>query len=136
MIRAFILLMFLASCGRPLTQNELLFAGDIMGDTLNYPKVRLHDGSPSRGVTMTRKARPRTTCRERILPPEKVGNPMQHTGQNAKKASFPLCHCTFLATPQTGKEARWRNTRTAQLFEGVSVNYRHLGPPARVDRWF
>ena len=44
-----------------------------MGDTLNYPKVRLHDGSPSRGVTMTRKARPRTTCRERILPPEKVG---------------------------------------------------------------
>ena len=73
MIRAFILLMFLASCGRPLTQNELLFAGDIMGDTLNYPKVRLHDGSPSRGVTMTRKARPRTTCRERILPPEKVG---------------------------------------------------------------
>ena len=73
MIRPFILLMFLASCGRPLTQNELLFAGDIMGDTLNYPKVRLHDGSPSRGVTMTRKARARTTCRERILPPEKVG---------------------------------------------------------------
>jgi len=73
MIRALILLMFLASCGRPLTENEMLFAGDIMGDTLNYPKVRLHDGSPSRGVTMTRKARPRTTCRERILPPEKVG---------------------------------------------------------------
>lgn len=73
MIRALILLTFLASCGRPLTVNEQAFAQTIMGETLNIRQVRLHDGAPSKAVTMTRKARPRTTCRERILPPEIPG---------------------------------------------------------------
>ena len=73
MIRTLTLLLFLASCGRPLTENEQAFARTIMGETLNVRQARLHNGSPSRGVTMTRQARPRTTCRERILPPEKVG---------------------------------------------------------------
>lgn len=77
MIRALVLLLFLASCGRPLTVNERAFAGDIMGDTLNFSAVRLHDGAPVRAITMTRQARPRTTCRERILPPEKVGEVIQ-----------------------------------------------------------
>lgn len=73
MNRALVLLLLLASCGRPLTDNEQAFAHTLTGDTLNFASVRLHDGAPSRAVTMTRKARPRTTCRERILPPEKVG---------------------------------------------------------------
>tara|TARA_R110000796_G_scaffold5179_24_gene19710 strand:+ start:5878 stop:6558 length:681 start_codon:yes stop_codon:yes gene_type:complete len=73
MIRTLTLLLLLASCGRPLTDNEQAFARTIMGETLNVRQARLHDGAPSKAVTMTRQARPRTTCRERILPPEKVG---------------------------------------------------------------
>jgi hypothetical protein len=34
--------------------------------------VRLVDGAPTRAVTFERKARPRTTCRELILPPIKT----------------------------------------------------------------
>ncbi len=69
MIRAFLLILLLASCGRPLTDNERAFLGTIHGDTLNMDRVRLHDGAPTRAVTFRRKPRPRTTCRELILPP-------------------------------------------------------------------
>jgi len=62
-------LLFLASCGRPLTEAERAFAADIHGPTLNYDRVRLHDGAPTRAVTFRRKPRPRTTCRELIFPP-------------------------------------------------------------------
>jgi hypothetical protein len=86
MKRALILVLLLASCGRPLTVNERAFAQTITGDTLNVARVRLHDGAPSKAVTMTRKARPRTTCRERILPPEKVGEVI--TTKPAAMAAF------------------------------------------------
>ena len=69
MIRAFFLLMLLAGCGRPLTENEIAFASTIHGDELDVSRVRLHDGAPTRAVTFRRKARPRTTCRELIFPP-------------------------------------------------------------------
>lgn len=69
MIRVFLLLLLLASCGRPLTVNERAFLDGIHGDTLDMNAVRLHDGSPTRAVTFRRKPRPRTTCRELILPP-------------------------------------------------------------------
>lgn len=69
MIRALLILLFLASCGRPLTDNERTFAATIHGDSLNLDRVRLHDGAPTRAVTFRRKPRPRTTCRELILPP-------------------------------------------------------------------
>ncbi|OAN77745.1 hypothetical protein A8B82_12630 [Sulfitobacter sp. EhC04] len=69
MIRVFLLLLLLASCGRPLTVNERAFLDSIHGDTLDMNVVRLHDGSPTRAVTFRRKPRPRTTCRELILPP-------------------------------------------------------------------
>lgn len=69
MIRIFILLLLLASCGRPLTESERAFAATIHGDTINLDRVRLHDGAPTRAVTFRRKPRPRTTCRELILPP-------------------------------------------------------------------
>ncbi|UWR21494.1 hypothetical protein [Sulfitobacter sp. S190] len=66
---AFILLLFLAACGRPLSDAERAFAFGLTGDTLDYDRVRLHDGAPTRAVTFRRKPRPRTTCREQILPP-------------------------------------------------------------------
>jgi hypothetical protein len=64
-----LLLLFLTACGRPLTDTERAFAFGIHGPTMNYDRVRLHDGAPTRAVTFTRKPRPRTTCRELIFPP-------------------------------------------------------------------
>ncbi|NNE53598.1 MAG: hypothetical protein HKN30_14500 [Sulfitobacter sp.] len=61
--------MLIAACGRPLTVNERAFLGKIHGDTLDLDAVRLHDGAPTRAVTFRRRARPRVTCRELILPP-------------------------------------------------------------------
>ena len=64
-------LMFLAACGRPLTESEEAFAQMVHGDALDTSKVRVVDGAPTRAVTFRRKPRPRTTCRERIFPPAK-----------------------------------------------------------------
>lgn len=64
-----LLCLLLAACGRPLTTNERAFLGTIHGETLDLDRVRLHDGAPTRAVTFRRKPRPRTTCRELILPP-------------------------------------------------------------------
>ncbi|MFD2739026.1 hypothetical protein ACFSUD_05565 [Sulfitobacter aestuarii] len=61
----------LAACGRPLTLNERAFLSDIHGDSLKLDAMRLVDGAPTRAVTFRRKPRPRTTCREMILPPQK-----------------------------------------------------------------
>lgn len=63
------LVILIAACGRPLTENERAFVSTIHGNTLNMDSVRLHDGAPTRAVTFRRKPRPRTTCRELILPP-------------------------------------------------------------------
>jgi hypothetical protein len=68
-LRLFLILTLLAACGRPLTPTEREFAATIHGDSLNPDKVRLVNGAPTRAVTFRRKARPRTTCREKILPP-------------------------------------------------------------------
>jgi hypothetical protein len=54
-----------------MTENEIAFAQTIHGDTLDMDKVRIVEGAPTRAVTFQRKPRPRTTCRERILPPPK-----------------------------------------------------------------
>ena len=64
-----IVLLGLVSCGRPLTESERAFIGTIHGDTIDLDRVRLHDGAPTRAVTFRFKPRPRTTCRELILPP-------------------------------------------------------------------
>lgn len=63
------LLLALAGCGRPLTETERAFAQRIHGAALDLDRVRLVDGAPVGHVTFKRKARPRVTCRERILPP-------------------------------------------------------------------
>jgi hypothetical protein len=70
-LRVFLILALLAGCGRPLTENEVAFAATLHGDTLDTDSVRLINGAPTRAVTFRRKARPRTTCRELILPPAK-----------------------------------------------------------------
>ncbi len=64
-------LIILATCGRPLTDTELAFAQKIQGDALDTSRVRLVDWAPVGSITFQRKARPRVTCRERILPPAK-----------------------------------------------------------------
>ena len=65
----FACLIFLTACGRPLTDTEIAFARTIHGDELDVERVRLVDGAPTRAVTFRRAARPRTTCRARLLPP-------------------------------------------------------------------
>lgn len=70
MIRlALIFCLLLSACGRPLTEQEAAFSRTLMGETLDISKVRLMDNAPTRSVTFKRKPRPRTTCREKILPP-------------------------------------------------------------------
>lgn len=69
MIRAFFLCLLLVACGRPLTPTEQAFSKQIFGETLDISRTRLHDGAPTKAVTFRRKPRPRTTCRELILPP-------------------------------------------------------------------
>ena len=63
------LALVVSSCGRPLTPNERAFAATITGDALNINRVRLVRGAPVAAVTFRRQARPRVTCRARILPP-------------------------------------------------------------------
>ncbi len=86
-----ILLLLFASCGRPLTEQERAFATKIHGDTLNLDRVRLVKGAPVAAITYTRKARPRLTCRERILPPVKEGTV---TGKPAGVALFNRVYFT------------------------------------------
>ncbi|MEM9968982.1 MAG: hypothetical protein AAF755_12900 [Pseudomonadota bacterium] len=67
----FLTLIMLAACGRPMTDKERAFIQSIHGDSINMDRVRLIDGAPTRAVTFRFKPRPRTTCRELILPPAK-----------------------------------------------------------------
>ena len=60
MIRILLVLVLLAGCGRPLTDNERAYLASIHGSSLDMDKVRLHDGAPTRAVTFRRKPRPRT----------------------------------------------------------------------------
>ena len=64
-------LVLLAGCGRPLTEAERAFAEQFKGDDLDLDRVRLVRGAPVGSITFQRKARPRVTCRERIVPPPK-----------------------------------------------------------------
>ncbi len=70
-LRLLLLLVSLAACGRPLTDTEADFAQIIHGDQLDLKRTRLVEGAPVGSVTFKRKARPRVTCRERILPAAK-----------------------------------------------------------------
>ncbi|QBF32828.1 hypothetical protein [Thalassococcus sp. S3] len=62
----------LTACGRPLTTDERAFAQKIHGDSIDLDRVRLARGALVGAVTFRRPARPRVSCRERILPPPKT----------------------------------------------------------------
>lgn len=68
-LRMVLVLSVLAACGRPLTPAETEFAAVLQGEALDSDRVRLVKGAPLGPVTFRYKQRPRTTCRERILPP-------------------------------------------------------------------
>ncbi|KPQ08438.1 MAG: hypothetical protein HLUCCA12_01120 [Rhodobacteraceae bacterium HLUCCA12] len=72
-MRALLLtLMLLSACGRPLAENERALAQGLYGDSLDPAPVRLVENGLIGLVTREYPARPRTTCRERILPPSKA----------------------------------------------------------------
>lgn len=64
-------LVALVGCGRPLTPTEIAFANRLQGGAMDLSRVRLVEGAPLAPVTFRRKARPRVSCRERIMPPPK-----------------------------------------------------------------
>lgn len=59
----------LAACGRPLTQHEADLASRLFGEGLQIDQVRLGSSGLIGLRTHRFRARPQTTCRERIVPP-------------------------------------------------------------------
>jgi len=59
----------LAGCGRPLTPEERLFSAELMGEGFDPGPVRIGQAGIIGLREVTYPVRPRTTCRERILPP-------------------------------------------------------------------
>lgn len=68
---ALIAALALTGCGRALSPAERSFLSGLHGEQLDHRRVRLVKGAPVGSFTFRRKARPRVTCRERILPPVK-----------------------------------------------------------------
>ncbi|WP_050930423.1 hypothetical protein [Aestuariivita boseongensis] len=64
-------ILLISGCGRPLTETERAFAQKIHGPAVDLDRVRVAKGALVGSVTFKRPARPRVTCRERILPPPK-----------------------------------------------------------------
>ncbi len=64
-----LLVLALAACGRPLTEGETRLAKALHGDTLDTARVRVLENGIVGVTSRTYPVRPRTTCRERILPP-------------------------------------------------------------------
>ena len=63
------LLLLLAACGRPLTASESDLASRMFGPGLDATQVRFYRNGFVGMRTRQFAVRPRTTCRERILPP-------------------------------------------------------------------
>ena len=61
-------LLILSACGRSLTPAEKSFVKQLHGDTIDVSRIRFSNGALIGKTTITRKKRPRLTCRERILP--------------------------------------------------------------------
>ncbi|MGR3491066.1 MAG: hypothetical protein ACU0DW_03335 [Shimia sp.] len=66
-------LILLAACGRTLTPEERAFTADLLGPSFAAEPVRLVPDIPMQAITLTRPERPRTTCRERIVPEGRPG---------------------------------------------------------------
>ncbi|MBR9864053.1 MAG: hypothetical protein GYB24_11495 [Rhodobacteraceae bacterium] len=71
-MRSLLILLFLAACGRPMTDSEKAFAARFHGADLNVSRVRLVDNAPLRTYTLRAPKRPRLTCTERVYPPPKT----------------------------------------------------------------
>lgn len=69
MWRALVLLVLLAGCARPLTEAERAFSAELFGEATAASRLRLLEAGPVGVWSVTYPVRPRTTCRERILPP-------------------------------------------------------------------
>lgn len=65
---AFLSLLLLAACSRPLTDSERAFAADLAGDTFDPAPVRITADVPLGVATFKYEKRPRLSCRERIFP--------------------------------------------------------------------
>ena len=68
-MRVLLILLVLAACGRPLTGPETDLAARLFGATLDPAPVRLYRNGFVGMFEHRYATRPRTTCRERILPP-------------------------------------------------------------------
>ncbi|WP_281826773.1 hypothetical protein [Jannaschia rubra] len=69
-MRSLLLILALTACTRPLTPAETALVAPIHGPTLDTASVRISQ-TPIVGIfPITYDARPRTTCRERIAPPQ------------------------------------------------------------------
>ena len=77
---ALLLLLTLAACGRPLTQNEAAYMAEIQGDTFNASQVRIVENPLIGLITQTYPTRPPVTCRERIFPPPDTPTISAQTG--------------------------------------------------------
>ncbi|MCT8160967.1 hypothetical protein [Pseudoruegeria sp. SHC-113] len=68
-MRALLPLLLLAACTvRPLTPNEAAFTETLTGESLDAAPIRLITNDFIGSVPYSRPVRPRTTCREKILP--------------------------------------------------------------------
>lgn len=72
LIPLILIVALIAGCGRPLTTTERAFAQKIHGPAVDLDRVRLVRGALVGSVSFRRPARPRVTCRERILPPPRT----------------------------------------------------------------
>ena len=68
-MRVLVLLLLLAGCARPLTPGERDFAGHFFGPETVDRTTTFQPVAVVGALSRTYAARPRTTCREKILPP-------------------------------------------------------------------
>ncbi|MFN3953132.1 MAG: hypothetical protein ACK4LQ_01675 [Pararhodobacter sp.] len=67
---ALLLALLVVGCGRELAPGERALAQGLFGETLDIAPVRVVENGLVGVVSRTYPTRPRTTCRERILPPD------------------------------------------------------------------
>ena len=70
-------ILFLAACGRPLTENETAYLRALKGDQIDPAPIRLNNGHFAGSYVYAIPVRPRTTCQERIWPPLPEGTMME-----------------------------------------------------------
>jgi len=61
--------LFVAACGRPLTEGERAYMADLQGETFNASRARIVENPLIGLITLRYPTRPQTTCRERVAPP-------------------------------------------------------------------